>query len=86
MYDYVRWIFEKKRLENEIHELNLKMEYRQIEIGDSNLNHHRGDRPHGDSDPVYTSLALQRENLDNRLEYLMTFGVLMEDAVKADGE
>lgn len=89
MYNFERWVFEKKRLEEAIVRLNSEMEYRRIEIGDTNINLCRGDRPHSDSDPVYTGLALQKEDLERRHRYLTTFGVLLEDGIaedRGDGE
>lgn len=85
MYNFEKWVFEKKRLEEAISRLNSEMEYRKIEIGDTNIDRCRGDRPRCDSDPVYTGLALQKEDLERRHCYLTTFGVLLEDGI-AEGQ
>ena len=84
MYNFEKWVLEKERLEEAIDRLNSEMEWRRIEIGDTNIDCCRGDRTRRDSDPVYSGLALQKEDLERRYQYLRTFGVLPEDL--DDGE
>lgn len=84
MYNYEKWVFEKKRLEEAISRLQSEVEYRKIELGDSTLDFCRGDRPRAESGPVYAALVIQLNDLKSRYEYLKVFGVLPEDGIADD--